>query len=301
LKCKILILIGFLLSFFLLESSSVIGSGDSVAILIGSNVGPYLESRDAFLEKLKPERAETFYLNRLSEKEIEAKVQTGNFNHIYAIGETAFVFAINHFQSKDIVFSSVLNPSKYLREEALGNIRGISEMIPGDLFLEVINEISFKKKILLQTISAPESLKDFLPHSDYENDYRVVLVQDYKDALKYLLTPVKSQDRSIILAAPSQATLVDVFIFNGIKLSLENRIIYPGYFKKMAEAGCLFALSANPHNSGIEAAEIILQGKKGIQHFESLNQVDLSLNLKTAKLLGVSIPEELIRKAKAVY
>src|ERR1700693_1669615 len=94
LKGKTLILIGFLLSFFLLESSSVIGSGDTVAILIGSNVGPYLESRDSFLEKLQPERAETFYLNRLSEKEIEAKVKAGNFNHIYAIGETAFVFAI---------------------------------------------------------------------------------------------------------------------------------------------------------------------------------------------------------------
>lgn len=273
-------------------------NSESVAVVIGANVAPYLQARDAFIERLKPKKYDTFYLSLASEKEIVSKVDE-RFSLIYAIGESALNFSVNHFPKKRIVFSSVLNPSAYLKDRSLRNIVGISSIVSAHIFQQVISELKPQDAGTSRIIAlaSPSDQADFVV-GDSSKQIPVVVINTTSDALKELLAGRENLDA--LISTPSPATLSDVFITNAISDSIRYRFVYPGHSRKMTELGCLFSLSANPVTNGIKAADLIKSGATGI-HYYSLQDIELSLNRKTAELLGIQIPTALLHTAKWVY
>lgn len=217
---------------------------------------------------------------------------------MYAVGESALSFSINNLSDLDIVFSSVINPSRYVKTPNQ-NIRGISAIIPVSLFSKVIHEIDPDRDDLIpQTITTADAVPDIFPSGGSENNHLNV-VNTVKEALKFLLVPPVK--RNVLFTAPVAATLDKTFITSAIELSVDTKMIFPGHFKKMTEMGCLFSLSADPEIDGKTAADMVLNKEKGIKYYSDLSQVSMSFNTQTARAMGIQIPEKLLRKATAVY
>ena len=87
-----------------------------------------------------------------------------------------------------------------------------------------------------------------------------------------------------------------------IRLAAERRLPIPGHRKEWAEQGALFSYGANYFSVGrIDAARLVDRILKGTKPadlpVEQIARLELVINLKTAKALGLKIPQSLLLRA----
>src|SRR5260370_506842 len=90
-----------------------------------------------------------------------------------------------------------------------------------------------------------------------------------------------------------------------IRLAAERHLAIPGHRKEWAEQGALFSYGADYFSVGrIDAARLVDRMLKGIKPadlpVEQPSKVELIINLKTAKALGLTIPQPLLQRADQV-
>ena len=104
---------------------------------------------------------------------------------------------------------------------------------------------------------------------------------------------------------PDDAILAPAVTKHVFLFSYRNKIPILGISERQAKMGALLALSfASNEDIGVQAGELataILAGKRASQTpYTMAREVNLTVNLKAAKKLGVTIPESLIVSANTV-
>lgn len=89
-----------------------------------------------------------------------------------------------------------------------------------------------------------------------------------------------------------------------IRLASEKRLPLPSHRKEWVEQGALFSYSADLAAVGRAAAGYVDKILKGVKPaelpVEQTSQFELVINLKTAKVLGLTIPREMLLRAERV-
>ncbi len=89
-----------------------------------------------------------------------------------------------------------------------------------------------------------------------------------------------------------------------IRLALEKRLPLPSHRKEWVEQGALFSYGGNIPSVGKAAARYVDKILKGVKPadlpVEQLSQLELVINLNTAKTLGLTIPREMLLRADRV-
>jgi putative tryptophan/tyrosine transport system substrate-binding protein len=114
-----------------------------------------------------------------------------------------------------------------------------------------------------------------------------------------------SAGRENVQAVIVVSGLVTKFPSLVIRLATERRLPVSGHRKAWAEQGALFSYGADYYSVGrIDAARLVDRILKGAKPntlpVEQITRVELVINLKTAKALGLTIPPSLLRRADEV-
>jgi putative ABC transport system substrate-binding protein len=89
-------------------------------------------------------------------------------------------------------------------------------------------------------------------------------------------------------------------------LDLERMSGWPALFYNTfwAQAGGLVSYGSDPHAEGVQAARLVARVLRGERPqdlpVEGANKIELAVNLKTARSLGISIPRDILVRADRV-
>ena len=114
-----------------------------------------------------------------------------------------------------------------------------------------------------------------------------------------------SVERENIQAVVVVSGLVTSFPSLVIRLAAERHLPIPGHRKEWAEQGALFSYGANYFSVGrTDGARLVDQMLKGTKPtalpVERIARLELVINMKTAKALGLTIPQSLLQRADQV-
>ena len=88
------------------------------------------------------------------------------------------------------------------------------------------------------------------------------------------------------------------------RLAAERHLPVPGHRREWAEDGALFSYGANFRTVGRDAATYVDKILKGARPadlpVEQITRLELVINLKTAKALGLTVPPSLLARADEV-
>lgn len=214
-------------------------------------------------------------------------------------------------RSVPIVFSGVTDPvaAKLVKSKAPSgtNVTGVSDHKPIDPQLELIQTLVPNIRSLGYLYSAGEVNS-------------VVVLEELQAAAKKAniqIVPVAVQRSADIgtaarsLAGKVQAIYIAednavVSAYEALhKAALESKIPVIAADKDTVARGALAAYAVNQYDIGVETGKLaarVLRGEKaGEIGTQGVSKMELSINNKTAKELGVELPELLLKEAKDVF
>ncbi|MEG9482291.1 ABC transporter substrate-binding protein [Mannheimia sp. HC-2023] len=214
-------------------------------------------------------------------------------------------------RSIPIVFSGVTDPvaAKLVKswEPSGTNVTGISDHKP----------IAPQVK-LIQTL-VPELKSVGYVYSAGEVNSTIVLEELKEEAKKqgFNVVPVAVQRSADIGTAArslnSKVQAIYISEDNGVvsayealhKAALEAKIPVIASDRDTVERGALAAYAVNQYDIGVatgKSAARVLKGEKaGLIPTQEVSQLELSINTKTAKDLGINLPQDLLKEAKETF
>jgi len=285
-------------------------------VLKSRDIYPYDQALEGFKDELNRQGivAECFLYNldgSFSEGyKIIDELEFEGTDFVLCIGSLATTIAYEEVKDTPIVFTMVLDPvaSGFIesKEGTLSNIVGSS--------LDVPFQVQFRelKKVLpragkVGVLFRPEETLDVIAEMKAEAK---------SFGLEIISREVYSEEgvpkalESIIAASDVILAIGDSTVFSPksteyiIKKCLDKKVPLVGLSSSFVREGALYAISPDYRDVGTQAGEIAAEIIKG-RDIKDLKMADprifyLSINLVTAKEIGVNIPKDIIEGAKEV-
>jgi putative ABC transport system substrate-binding protein len=192
-------------------------------------------------------------------------------------------------------------------EKPGGNITGVSDMLPLDQHMAMIRKFipGFKKLGVLynsgetNSQSSVKLLREVGKKMGYEVvDATVSKTSEVYQAAKSLVGKVDA------VFVPTDNTVVES-LESAVKVCAENDLPFFGADVDSVKRGCVAALGFDYYKHGRQTgamAKRILEGAKPSNTpVETQKELQLHINLKSAELMGVKVPEDLLKSADMVY
>lgn len=297
-------------SIALLCLASPASAGD-VAVLMGANVGPYKEALEGFEKNLAGhEVVKTFDMDGDQEKGIEKVREIEDElkpDLIFAVGVWALQAIMQTPTHTPVVFAMVLNPPTVLGNGP-ANVTGASMNVPPKASLQRLRELG------------PQIKRVGLVYNPAKTGYLVTEAraiagsQGIELITKEVNTPgdvvpaleaLASENIDAFWILPDETVLAPAVTKHVFLYSYRNKIPVMGLSEHQARMGAVLALSAaSNEDMGRQAAELanaILGGRKpSAVPYTTAREVHLTVNLKVAKKIGVTVPDDLIGSADTV-
>jgi len=187
-----------------------------------------------------------------------------------------------------------------------GNTTGIF----GDVLakrVELLKEVMprLERLLLVFDPADPVSLQELATVRAAANDLQLQVVERAARTAADIERVFTQANREHIQAAVVVSGLLTRFPSLMIRLAAERRLAIPGHRKEWAEQGALFSYGADYFSVGrIDAARLVDRMLKGTKPaalpVEQIARLELVINLKTAKTLGLTIPPSLLQRADRV-
>ncbi|HPA15231.1 MAG TPA: ABC transporter substrate-binding protein [Desulfobacterales bacterium] len=203
-----------------------------------------------------------------------------------------------------IIYSMVLNPQAVLSGEK--NITGVSINISQEKQLETLLRIIPDTKnigLLYSPVNTGDIAKNARDAAAKVGinlfKKKIYSSRDVPSAINEMKGKIEAFWMLPDVAVVTPETIEFLILF-----SLENKIPILTFSEKYVELGALMSIGIDPYDIGRQAGEMavkILSGRdiKSIQGVDARNAV-ISLNLKIAKKLGISIDEKIINEARII-
>ncbi|MEE9614808.1 MAG: ABC transporter substrate binding protein [Thermodesulfobacteriota bacterium] len=246
-----------------------------------------------------------------TEEELIFLIRDGESELIFTLGTDALDLIQKEFHDIPVVFTFVLNPNGVMGRDwdsSRSNFHGISMNVPPDKQLDVLKKVmpgvkrvgvvydpSKTKELIDTALKAAEELGLHLVANKVSTGTEAI------DAVNLMAGRVDA-----LWMVPDTTVTTPASIDYMLRFSKKRSIPIIGISEKYVKNGALFALSFDSEDVGRQAgeiAEVLLSGKKlgGATRLYSPRTLKLSINIATAKNMGIRIPKKLVRTADRVY
>ncbi len=238
-------------------------------------------------------------------KKIKKRIDTNHSRAILTIGMPATKLAKERIKNVPIFFIMVNNPRDL---GYTGNtVSGVCSNVPIQFLLDKLKAIDTSVKSI-GIVYSPENTREIIKEAEEATklmglklvEYKVFSKKNVIGALKEILEKTNAllliRDNMVI-----NKETVDYIISS----SLENRIPTIAYSDYLVKLGFLFALTPDYFSLGKQMGNIICMNHTGklitIPSTVIPEVLKFSLNLKTAKQIGLSIPPDILSTADDIY
>jgi putative ABC transport system substrate-binding protein len=240
-----------------------------------------------------------------SEDEILRGVAKSRAKLILAVGSPALRFAVDKFTNIPVVFSVVVDPSGVVGDER--SVRGATLQVAPKTQFETLLQIAPRVK-RVGVVHDPSKTGPLIEEA--ANDARELgleLISREVSSTADVAAAWKEIQDSIdaIWMVPDTTAVTDQSFQYMLTISSKRNLPLLAISGKYVSKGALFALSADYRDVGRQAGEIansVLRGADpGRVRSTTARSPKLVLNLRTAELMGLSVPKEVTEKAAHVY
>lgn len=279
-----------------------------VIILKSSDIAAYNQAITGFKAAIPPG------IN-LSEYDLQGDLEKGRkLARKIRASDPALVFAVGLKASKaaqleivdiPVVYSMVLDPAKYGLNAQ--NMTGVLLEVPAERQLAMIRN-------LLPQLTHIGTLYDPAKTSTLIDEARRLLKLSATELVPMQISSEREVPGSLrallpsvdaLWLVPDSTVLTDESLRFILNTALEARVPVIGFSREFARSGALLCLSVNYADIGRQAGQLtrkLLDGQLSLPMKPwHPDRIETSLNLKTAKFLGIDIPRELEQKADELY
>ncbi len=278
---------------------------DSVAVIKSGEIKPYQDALAGFKEACKAKTTEYNVAGEIdNETKIVKKIMEKNPDLILAIGTKAAILAKQEISNIPMVFLMVSRPEKYGLTGK--NITGVSLNIPAKVqFKALISILPQLKKIGVIYNPAISGKAIEIAAADAQDlglELFAIKINSEKEVPQALRTLKGNID--------AMWMVIDETVVNSqstphiILFTIRNKMPLMGLSVRFAQDGALLALQSDYKNMGRQSgkiANLILESRSiDVMPIASPEKSGLVLNLKTAKLIDIDIPPDVIKKASRI-
>lgn len=238
-------------------------------------------------------------------RKLARKIRASDPALVFAVGLKAAKAAQLEIVDIPVVYAMVLDPSKY--GLTTPNMTGILLEVPIERQLSMIRALLPNLKHIgtlydpaKTTALVDEARRLMKPNGTELIPLQINSERDVPGGLRTLLPSVDA-----LWLIPDSTVLNDESLRFILNTALEERVPVVGFSREFARSGALLCLSVNYSDIGRQAGQLsrkLLDGQLSLPvkpwHPE---RIETSLNLKTAKFLGIEIPRGLEQQADELY
>ena len=238
-------------------------------------------------------------------RKLARKIRASDPALVFAVGLKAAKAAQLEIVDIPVVYAMVLDPSKY--GLTTQNMTGILLEVPIERQLAMMRSVLPQLKHIgtlydpaKTTALIDEARRLLKPNGTELIPLQVNNERDVPGGLRALLPSIDA-----LWLVPDSTVLNDESLRFILNTALEERVPVIGFSREFARSGALLCLSVNYGDIGRQAGQLsrkLLDGQLSLPmkpwHPE---RIETSLNLKTAKFLGIEIPRDIEQQANELY
>jgi putative ABC transport system substrate-binding protein len=238
-------------------------------------------------------------------RKLARKIRASDPALVFAVGLKAAKAAQLEIVDIPVIYSMVLDPAKY--GLTTPNMTGILLEVPVERQLATIRAMLPNIKHI-GTLYDPSKTAPLIEESKRllkSNGINFIPTsvsseRDVPSALRTLLPSVGA-----LWLVPDSTVLTDESLRFILNTALEERVPVIGFSREFARSGAFLCLSVNYSDIGRQAGQLarkIIDGQIALPlRPVHPDRIEMSVNLKTARFLGIEIPKDLQNKADEVY
>jgi len=281
---------------------------NDIAILKSADIAPYNQAIEGF--KAVVSTGNTFVEYDLPGdiargRKLARKIRATDASLVLAVGVKAALVAKLELLDTPVIFCMVLDPAKH--DLTAPNMTGILLEVPIERQLATMRSVlPGRKKIGVlynpdKTAALVQEARRLAKELNLELvERQVPSEKDVPATLRALLPTIEA-----LWLLPDSTVLNEDSIKFLLSTALDSNVPVIGFSSDLVRSGALAGFSVKYDDAGRQAgllAKRILSGQP--VPFSTVvppEQVRLSLNLKTAKFLGITIPPDVVNRADEVY
>ncbi len=277
------------------------------------NIKPYNNAIDGF-KKAMPGHIKQYTLKQKragnGKEELLLLTKNSQIDLIFALGSDALNFAQAEYQNIPIVFSFVLNPDLLMGNDwadTRENIHGISMNIPTTEQLKILKHAA-PSVTRVGVVYDPSKTASLITNAKKEAArFGLAIIAKAISSRTEAINAIDSMKGEIdaIWMVPDTTAITMESIKYTLLFSFRNRLPLIGISEKYVKSGALFALSFDSQGIGEQAGtvamEVLNQTRNSNTSYTRPTKLKLSINIKTAKKIGLNLPGDLIKNADKLY
>ncbi|MBI3595991.1 MAG: ABC transporter substrate-binding protein [Nitrospirae bacterium] len=284
----------------------VVASSAEVAVIKSQDLLPYDQAVEGFRRHTKVDVVEYNMQGDVNEgMKIVGQAKRRKLAAVLAVGSKAAGLARESFPDIPLVYCLVIDPNRYGLQS--GNVTGIDLEIPIQSQFKAFKSVvpALKRIGVLydptKTSGLIRSAREEARHLNLELvEAEVRTAQEIPGAIRSLLPQIQG----LWMVPDSTVITNDSFQFI-LLTTLEKGIPFMAFSDSFVKAGALLALSPDYVSIGKQSSVLVDQViRSGIPDQGKViypETARLTINLKTAKILGLDIPEEVLKTADEVF
>ncbi|HXF91672.1 MAG TPA: ABC transporter substrate-binding protein [Nitrospiraceae bacterium] len=279
-----------------------------IAILKSSNIKAYNDAIDGF--KAAVPNGSTFREYDLDGdldrgRKLARRIRASDATLVLAVGLKAAMAAKLEIVDTPVIYVMVLDPSKH--NLAAPNMTGIFLEVPLDRQLDTIRSLlpGQRRVGVLYDPSKTSAVVEEARRQAKAYGLELVAAQvaserDVPASLRTLLPTVGA-----LWLVPDSTVLTDESLRYILNTALDQKVPVIGFSPEFVRSGALLSLSVNYGDIGRQAGSLarrILDGQVSLPlKAVPADRVRMTLNLKTARFLGIDVPKEIEARADEIY
>ncbi|MBA2253300.1 MAG: ABC transporter substrate-binding protein [Nitrospirales bacterium] len=278
-----------------------------IAILKSSDIAAYNQAVSGLQAELGDTATLTVYDlegDVTRGKKLARKIRASDTVLTIAVGLKAALAAKVEIVDTPVIYCMVLDPEKY--DLRAPNLTGISLRVPIERQFNTIHALVPTLKHLgvlydsEKTAALVEEARRIAARLGLELiEHKVRSEKELPAAIRTLLPKVEG-----LWLVPDSTVLTEESIRFVLGVALDRNVPVIGFSSEFVRNGALASLSIQPEDIGRQAAiiaqKILKQSERPVL-IVAPDRIRLSVNLKTAKYLGLTLPPDIIKRADEVY
>ena len=286
---------------------------NEVVVVKSINIKPYNSAVDGFKDVM-PDNIRQYTLKQKgtdnTKEELLLLIKNKQTDLIFALGSGALNFAQAECKNIPIIFSFVLNPNLLMGNDwtdAKSNIYGISMNIPTAEQFKVLKHAA-PSTTRVGVVYDPSKTASLISNAKKEAaKFGIAIIAKAISSRTEAINAIDSMKGEVdaIWMVPDTTAITMESIKYTLLFSFRNRLPLIGISEKYVKSGALFALSFDSKSIGEQAGtvamEILNQTRNSNTNYVDPTSLKLSINIKTAEKIGLTLPDDLVKNADKLY
>jgi putative ABC transport system substrate-binding protein len=289
-----------------------------ICVLLWTDESRFVDGKNAFVDQLRKEgfgddavalTIENCGGNKAKAADLTKKIAAAKYDLVVPVGTSAAVAVAKDIKDVPIVFMVVYDPvaSKIADgwESSGNNTTGATAFVKMSILVDTLKKLAPVKK--LAVLYTPGEKNSELQLKD---------LQSAQAAGGFKVVPVPLATKEDVAAMMAQATgAADAMFLSGssvvgaatpaiVEAAIKAKVITVSHLDDPVEKGALLGVTASPAQqgqlAGVKAAKVLKGAAPSSLPIDQLKTLDIILNMKTAKAIGLTVPADFQKAAARI-